>query len=288
MRVPKIVERFLVFFIGVPIALGIVLLLPYQRHLALNCVVIVLSALGAAEFTALLKQNIGFALSVPEAALFGAACPFAMTLRVSFGIDYRIVPGVMAAAAAWLLISRIFAPEHRLKDALGSISAGFAALFYPGFFTAWLVAMADWPHASMVILIFLLIPISNDSAAWAAGMLFGKNNRGVVKASPNKSAAGFIGGLAASTALGAAAAAAAPAAFAARSLPPIPAGLILGLAGGLAGSLGDLAESAMKRSAGAKDSGSLIPGRGGVLDSIDSISLAAPVYYMLYWLLFRG
>ena len=45
--------------------------------------------------------------------------------------------------------------------------------------------------------------------------------------------------------------------------------------------VGDLAESVIKRSAGAKDSGRLIPGRGGLLDSIDSILMSAPVYYVL-------
>ncbi|MDR1324792.1 MAG: phosphatidate cytidylyltransferase [Treponema sp.] len=288
MQVPKIVERFLVFFIGVPVVLSTVLLLPYQHHLAANCVAIILSALGGNEFAALLKRKTGFSLSTPEPMLLGATCPLAMTLNVSFGVDYRIVPIFIAIGAAWLLISRTFAPEDKLKDALGSISVGLTTLLYPGFFIAWLIGMASWPHADMVILIFLLIPISNDSAAWAAGILFGKNNRGIIKVSPNKSVAGFIGGLMFSMIMGMIAVFCIPAAFTAKTLPAPLAGLILGLTVGLAGCLGDLAESAMKRSAGAKDSGSLIPGRGGVLDSIDSICFAAPVYYVLYWLIFRG
>ena len=288
MQVPKIVERFLIFFIGLPVALSIVLLLPQQHHLAANCAAIILSVLGSGEFAALLKRKSGFSLSTPEAMLLGAACPLAMTLSVSFGFDYRITPTFMAIGAAWLLISSIFAPEDRLKDALGSISVGIATLLYPGFFMAWFIGMASWPHANMVMLVFLLIPISNDSAAWAAGMLFGKNNRGIIRVSPNKSVAGFIGGLVFSMLLGMIAVFCVPAAFTAKTLPAPLAGLILGLAVGLAGCLGDLAESAMKRSVGAKDSGTLIPGRGGVLDSIDSICFAAPVYYVLYWLLFCG
>ncbi|MDR1399909.1 MAG: phosphatidate cytidylyltransferase [Treponema sp.] len=288
MQVPKIMERFLIFFIGLPVALCIVLLLPQQQHLATNCAAIILSALGASEFATFLKQKTSFSLSKPEVMLLGAACPLAMTLSVSFGVDYRITPIFMAISAAWLLISRIFSPEDRLKDALGSISVGFATLLYPGFFIAWIVSMASWPHANMVILIFLLIPISNDSAAWAIGMLFGKNNRGIIRVSPNKSVAGFIGGLVFSMVLGMIAVFHIPTAFTAKILPAPLAGLILGLAVGLAACLGDLAESAMKRSVGVKDSGSLIPGRGGVLDSIDSLCFAAPVYYILYWLLFSG
>jgi phosphatidate cytidylyltransferase len=288
MQIPKIAERLLIFFIGLPIALGIGLLLPHQKHLAANCAAIVLSALGAGEFAALLKRKSDCSLSTPEAMLLGAACPLGLTLTVSFGLDSLIAPVLMAIGGAWLLISRIYAPEDRLKDALGSISAGLATLLYPGFFMAWLIGMTSWPHADMVILVFLLIPISNDSAAWATGILFGKNNRGVIKVSPNKSVAGFIGGLVCSMLLGLAAVFCIPIAFTAKAMPTPLAGLILGLAVGLAGCLGDLAESAMKRSAGAKDSGSLIPGRGGVLDSIDSICFAAPVYYVLYWLIFYG
>ncbi|WP_461248567.1 phosphatidate cytidylyltransferase, partial [Treponema sp. R6D11] len=52
------------------------------------------------------------------------------------------------------------------------------------------------------------------------------------------------------------------------------------------GNLGDLAESAITRSADVKDSGNLMMGRGGILDSIDSLALAAPVYFLLFNLFF--
>jgi len=58
------------------------------------------------------------------------------------------------------------------------------------------------------------------------------------------------------------------------------------LISGAAAALGDLCESAIKRGAEYKDSGRLIPGRGGVLDSVDSIALAAPAFYFTWTLLF--
>jgi phosphatidate cytidylyltransferase len=158
-------------------------------------------------------------------------------------------------------------------------------MIYPGLFMAWIVRMSLFPRSDMVILMFLLMVIANDSAAWAMGMLFGKNNRGIIPASPNKSIAGFIGGFAASIMVGLGATHLAPETFPSRLAAPFS-GIILGLVSGLAGALGDLGESAMKRSANIKDSGTIIPGRGGVLDTIDSIALAAPVYYGLYQLLF--
>jgi phosphatidate cytidylyltransferase len=117
-------------------------------------------------------------------------------------------------------------------------------------------------------------------------MLFGRNNQGIIAASPNKSTAGFIGGFAASTIVGIGVVCFAPQVFPPRFFPQPFTGALLGLVCAAAGSLGDLAESAMKRSAVIKDSGTVVPGRGGILDCIDSIALTAPVFYGLCRLLF--
>jgi phosphatidate cytidylyltransferase len=187
---------------------------------------------------------------------------------------------------SWPLVSRVFSSSRKLPDILTFILAAFAVIIYPGIFMLWIIRMALFPRASLVILIFLFMVFANDSAAWAVGMLFGKGNRNIIPVSPNKSVAGFIGGLTASILIGLGAALLIPEVFKARIIPAVPSGIILGFLSGIAAALGDLAESALKRSSSIKDSGTLIPGRGGILDSIDSIAMAAPVYYGLYRLLF--
>ncbi|MDR2177123.1 MAG: phosphatidate cytidylyltransferase [Treponema sp.] len=278
----KILQRLLVFVIGLPLIAGIILFLPQLNHLALNIVIIIFSALGALEFASILKPK-GMSVHPAEAAILGALAPAVTTVQISLGKDpaFSII---FILGALWLLASRVFSPEEKLKDYTEKTVAGFSLMLYPGLFLACLVRMSGLPRAQMVILVFLLIVFANDSAAWAAGMLFGRGNRGLIPASPNKSAAGFIGGVCASILIGAGAETLIGTVFASR-LPPLG-GIITGLCTGIAANLGDLAESAMKRSSGIKDSGTLIPGRGGVLDCIDSISLAAPVFYILYRAIF--
>jgi phosphatidate cytidylyltransferase len=113
-------------------------------------------------------------------------------------------------------------------------------------------------------------------------MLFGKRNRGIVPASPNKSIAGFIGGYAGSIGAGIVAKMLFPDVFAGSVMKMV----FLGFMTASAAIVGDIIESIFKRSAGIKDSGNIIPGRGGVLDSIDSILLAAPVFYIICDFLF--
>ena len=281
----KIFERLIIFFIGFPLLLSIVVFFPQHNHLLLNLFCIVFTILGAIEFRNILTHK-NLYIAIPEAVILGAISPTAWTLVVSLGLRGNIVPGAFILGASWLMISRLFTSRENLDSYIYHTTAGFSVMIYPGLFMAWIIQMATFSGANMVILVFFLMTFFNDGAAWAAGILFGKKNRGIVAASPNKSIAGFIGGMFASLVMGIAAAIFFPRAFSSDILPSIPACAILGLCTGIAAIMGDLGESAIKRSAGVKDSGSLILGRGGALDSIDSVLLAAPVYYILYRVLF--
>ncbi|GHV22968.1 phosphatidate cytidylyltransferase [Spirochaetia bacterium] len=281
----KLVQRLLIFFIGLPAALAVVFFLPQKNHLAANIVVIILCVLGGAELSVLLKKK-NLIIHPMEAAVLAVLVPAAMMLHVSFNVDAILIPGLIVAAMMWLLVSRIFSKGEKLDDALGRFISGLAVMFYPSVFFGWIILMNRLPESTYLILAFLCVVIANDSLAWLAGMLFGKSNRGLIAASPNKSIVGFITGILASTLAGLIFAFVMPGVFIAAHFPPVVSGLALGFLTGLAAVSGDLAESALKRSAGVKDSGGIIPGRGGALDSIDSLAMAAPVFYIVYRLLF--
>jgi len=281
----KIAERLIVFFIGLPVLLALVIFFPQCNHLLLNLVIIVFSILGALEFRNILSHK-KLDISAPETAILGALGPAAWTVAVSLGIRGQIVGGALILGASWLLFSRTFTKAEKLESYISRSAAGFAVMIYPGLFMAWIIQMAVFPQANMVILVYCLAVLLNDAIAWVTGNLFGKNNRGLIAASPNKSIAGFAGGIAISVLVGIAATVLIPAAFTSKVMPSILSGAILGFFTGIAAILGDLGESAIKRSAGVKDSGSLILGRGGALDSLDSLALAAPVFYFIYRILF--
>jgi phosphatidate cytidylyltransferase len=286
----NIAQRILVFVIGFPAIAAIVLFLPHYHYLAFNLLVTAFSCFGAAEFSAMLSYK-KLAISRIEGAVFGTLPPLAMILIVSFGMSDLLVPAVFTAVAIWLLLSRTFSRGDALENFIGRLAAGLAALIYPGMLLAWIVRISRWEeNAGIIILTFLFMVFSGDGLAWAFGMVFGKGNQGLIPASPNKSAAGFIGGIIAPIIVGIGATLILPDVF----IPcrssilgsRIAAVCVLGLLTGAAAILGDLGESAIKRSSGIKDSGSIIPGRGGVLDSIDSLALAAPVFYLVFSLLF--
>jgi len=287
--VKKIFQRLIVFAIGLPVLLSVIVFFPQHNHLLLNLVLVTFSVLGAVELRNILTHK-KMVISVPEAVILGAICPATWTVVISFGINELILPLCFILGAFWILVSRTFTSEEKLDSYIGRTAAGFSLMIYPGFFISWIIQMAVLGEAgdtvSMIILIFFLMVLLNDAAAWLTGFLFGKNNRGLVPASPNKSVAGFIGGIAASVGIGIIAASLIPDAFTSQVMCSSLAAAILGLGAGVASALGDLCESAIKRSAGVKDSGALILGRGGALDSIDSLILAAPVYYFLYQLFF--
>ena len=122
------------------------------------------------------------------------------------------------------------------------------------------------------ILLLVLGVWAYDTGAYFAGRRFGRR-RFLTHLSPSKTYAGLVGGMIAATVV-------VGAMLGGLGQPPAAA-LILGPLLALAAQAGDLAESLLKRAAGAKDSGTLIPGHGGILDRIDSFLFAAPIV-MLY------
>jgi phosphatidate cytidylyltransferase len=118
------------------------------------------------------------------------------------------------------------------------------------------------------ILLLVLGVWSYDTGAYFIGKRFGRA-KFLAHISPSKTYAGLIGGLVASTVV--------VTIMAVLLGEPPLIGILLGPLLGLSAQAGDLAESMLKRAAGAKDSGTLIPGHGGILDRIDSFLFAAPV-----------
>jgi len=271
-----------VFFIGVPAIVFLVIYLPHLHHLAFNIIVIIFSALGAVEFAAILEKK-QLRVSVIEAVIFGSFAPLAYTLVICFNFPQWIIPLYFMSAVCWVMLSLAFTGRAKMENAINRLAGCFSVIIYPGLFMSWLVKMSMW-EISGAILFFLLIVFGNDSAAWLAGSLFGANNKGIFPASPNKSIAGFIGGIIGAIIISFCAAFLTPFIFPGNNnLVKI---IILGVITAIFGNLGDLAESAIKRSVNIKDSGNLMLGRGGILDSIDSVSLASPVYFLLFNLFF--
>ena len=149
---------------------------------------------------------------------------------------------------------------------MGSALAGWLVLAPAG---AALAAVHTRPGGAALAMTLLAVVWAADSGAWFCGRRFGRT-RLAPGVSPGKTWEGVAGGLAAGAAVGAAAA---------WWLVLPAAGLLLAalLAAG-ASVVGDLYESLCKRRAGVKDSGRLLPGHGGLLDRIDGLTAAAPVY----------
>lgn len=139
------------------------------------------------------------------------------------------------------------------------------------------------PNWGAFALISLLVIVKmGDIGAYTVGRLVGRHKL-APKLSPGKTIEGFVGGLAFS-AVSALVLLQVVAPMLIPNAPLVPWWRVVafGLILGVAGTIGDLAESLLKRAAGVKDSSRWMPGYGGVLDMVDSLLLAAPVAYLLW------
>lgn len=167
----------------------------------------------------------------------------------------------------------LFANEGRLFQEPGTATRRLAASFfvvgYLGFLPCFLAQLRWRPDGALALAAAIFVTKSCDIGAYFTGRLLGRHRMSPIL-SPKKTWEGAAGGLLLATATGVG--------FLAWTYPWWAAAL-LGLALGLAGMIGDLMESLLKRDSGHKDASTMVPGFGGVLDVIDALLFAGPVAY---------
>ena len=163
------------------------------------------------------------------------------------------------------------------KDAqvLDVVAKEIQAVVYIPLALSTLVLLRAAPAGHVWIFFLLFIIFSGDVGAFYVGTYFGRHKLSPA-ISPGKTIEGAAGGLVTNLVVGLA--------FKAIFLPHLPAleTAVFILLTGMAGQIGDLYESEMKRVAGIKDSGTILPGHGGILDRIDALLFGAPLAYLFY------
>ncbi|MDY7559347.1 phosphatidate cytidylyltransferase [Pseudomonas sp. 10B1] len=190
-----------------------------------------------------------------------------------------LAPWVLGAAVLWWLLATFLVltfPEtsRHWSSAACKLVIGLLILL-----PAWqgLVLIKQWELGNWLILSVMVLVWGADIGAYFSGKAFGKRKL-AAKVSPGKSWEGLFGGLLASllitTVVGI---------FRGWSGSQFALGLLGAAVVVLISVVGDLTESMFKRQSGVKDSSNLLPGHGGVLDRIDSLTAAIPVFAVLLW-----
>ncbi|MCR5187704.1 MAG: phosphatidate cytidylyltransferase [Treponema sp.] len=272
-------KRLLTFFIGIPVVLAIVFF-DYMNHLALQITIGVFAIVAGNEFYNMLSPKMSL-FSKKVVLILTASLPYVCYLFILSGMSLELTPWFFICECLILMGLESFHAKT-FENSISKIAGSSLIIFYCGFLITFLSRLTSLPNSRYIVSLFLIIVFICDSLAWFFGILFGKGTRGLIAASPNKSLVGFIGGVLSAIAASILFKILFPSIF---TTSYLNLGLI-GLFTSLASIVGDLIESVFKRACGVKDSGNIIPGRGGVLDSIDSILIASPVFYICYHFLF--
>ena len=258
--------------VTVAIALPVLLVAMWVGSWLWLALVSAIAAVGVHE-TMTLFERMEMGASVAW-AWGAAAVALAPTVACAFGVLPLSALG-LGPLAAWIvvLVAFLLAPGDRpFRGFLGE----FGAALYPAWLLGFLVLLRFGPHGLGTTFWLMAVVWVGDAAAYGAGSLLGGPHV-VPGISPGKTLSGFVAGFVFAMA----------AAVAMRQLPHLGLGAAAGVSALLvvASQFGDLAESLLKRRAGVKDSGTVLPGHGGVLDRFDGVLLAAPVLYYCLTLL---
>ncbi len=234
-----------------------------------------LALAGVAEFDGLLRRSNRTAAGAPLLAFTAALGVSALALDDWHRLDRLLLPLTLGTAALLFAVALRALAAARMKQGLEAQAAavlGFVWIAWPMFLAQGLAL-----HHLPSVLCVVLVCKGGDIGAYLVGISWGRRKL-IPHVSPGKTVEGAVGSLLASTAI-------------AGGLRPwlAPPGTAIALTGALGigimlnvtAQTGDLVESLLKRSCGAKDSSALLPAHGGVLDLIDSLLFSFPAYFLL-------
>jgi phosphatidate cytidylyltransferase len=256
-----------------PIAIAAILLLPTPWMVALAAIVFLA---GLWEWFKLADIDDTLARTVLLVVNLALMVAIVWGSRTSGGLSYVLLQIMIVVGVAWWLLAMLwlrhfdFASNHETHARVFKLAAGTLAIV-----PAWCalaVLHGSEQNGHRWLFVALMIVWAADSGAYFAGRRFGKRKL-APRISPNKTIEGLLGGVASGLVV-----ALAFAPFAGATLRELPAVALVAIVAVLFSVVGDLFESLLKRHVGAKDSGDLIPGHGGILDRIDGVVAALPVF----------
>jgi phosphatidate cytidylyltransferase len=249
--------------VGLPIVGALVL---WRQPLGFALLCLVAAAIG-------LKEYAGLALpgrpagERAAAVVIGVAFAVALYLRPTQGPVWAMIVVVLSAALTLARTQEIAGATTRLAG------TAFGAFYVGGLIVALALVHRDAPDGSLWVVCALAVTFASDTGAYFVGRAYGRHKLAPA-ISPGKTVEGALGGLAAALAFMFVARASFFVALTVKDC------LLVALAAGILGPIGDLTESLLKRSAGVKDSGNLIPGHGGMLDRIDAVLFVGAYVYL--------
>jgi phosphatidate cytidylyltransferase len=265
--------RLIAALVMTPVAIAAMLLLPTPWMMALAAVVF-LAGLWEWFELAEIEDALGrWVLLVAHVAMMVA---LVWASRSTQGFSLALLQTATVVGVVWWVLALLwlrfprFGSNHQTHARVFKLAAGALAVIPAWAALGWI--HVEEPNGHRWLLAALAIVWAADTGAYFVGRHFGRRKLAPV-VSPNKTVEGLLGGVAAGVAVSL------PfALFAEAGVAELPLVALLAFATVLFSVVGDLFESLLKRHAGVKDSGHLIPGHGGVLDRIDGVLAALPVF----------
>jgi len=274
-------DRLFTVLLGVPLVLGMIFFIPQYNFIVFSIFLIIMTVAGSFEMSRMLFGK------VTAIGYLASLLPLVQYLQGILKFSAQIPDIIYVSLLLLSFMIEIKAGEKdNFKNSLQRAGKNALLITYPGYLISFFLRLlAVEGVTSYVVMMFLVLVFGNDIFAYVFGRLFGKNNKGIVKVSPNKSIAGFVGSFVSAIALSFG-----YYALFKGNLPYISVlyRFILGAGVSICANIGDLIESVFKRSAGVKDSGNIFPGRGGALDSMDSEIASAPLFFLLFKLILEA